>query len=70
MRLRSAPFVLVAAALLAASGTLTNAQTPSVTPVTDETLQNPDPGDWLSWRRTLDGWGYSTLEQIDRSNGR
>ena len=68
MRLRSALFILVAAALLAASGTLTNAQTPSVTPVTDETLQNPDPGDWLSWRRTLDGWGYSTLEQIDRSN--
>ncbi len=68
MRLRFALFVLVAAALLAASGTLTDAQTPSFTPVTDETLQNPDPGDWLSWRRTLDGWGYSTLDQLDRSN--
>ena len=38
------------------------------TPVTDAVLQNPDPADWLSWRRTLDGWGYSPLEQIDRDN--
>ena len=37
-------------------------------PVTDAVLQNPDPADWLSWRRTLDGWGYSPLDQIDRSN--
>jgi len=37
-------------------------------PVTDAMLQNPDPGDWLSWRRTLDSWGYSPLDQIDRSN--
>ena len=27
-------------------------------PVTDEVLQNPDPADWLMWRRTLDGWGF------------
>ena len=27
-------------------------------PVTDEMLQNPAPGDWLMWRRTLDGWGF------------
>ena len=26
--------------------------------VTDEMLQNPDPADWLNWRRTLDGWGF------------
>ena len=35
-------------------------------------LQGPDPGpdpaDWLNWRRTLDGWGYSPLDQIDRGN--
>ena len=37
-------------------------------PVTDEVLQNPDPADWLMWRRTLDGWGYSPLDQIDRDN--
>ena len=27
-------------------------------PVTDEMLQDPAPGDWLMWRRTLDGWGF------------
>ena len=44
------------------------AQGRDLTPVTDEMLQNPDPGDWLNWRRTLDGWGYSPLDQIDRDN--
>ena len=37
-------------------------------PVTDAMLQDPAPGDWLTWRRTLDGWGYSPLDQIDRDN--
>jgi alcohol dehydrogenase (cytochrome c) len=37
-------------------------------PVTDAMLQKPDPGDWLMWRRTLDGWGYSPLNQINRNN--
>jgi len=37
-------------------------------PVTDAQIQEPDPADWLSWRRTLDSWGYSPLDQIDRSN--
>ena len=37
-------------------------------PVTDRTLENPDPGDWLMWRRTLNGWGYSPLDQINRQN--
>jgi alcohol dehydrogenase (cytochrome c) len=37
-------------------------------PVTDAMLQKPDPGDWLAWRRTLDGWGYSPLNQINPGN--
>jgi alcohol dehydrogenase (cytochrome c) len=37
-------------------------------PVTDAMLQKPDPADWLMWRRTLDGWGYSPLDEIDQSN--
>ena len=44
------------------------AQERSIAPVTDAMLQNPDPADWLNWRRTLDGWGYSPLDQIDREN--
>ena len=37
-------------------------------PVTDAMLQDPAPGDWLQWRRTLDGWGYSPLDQITTEN--
>jgi PQQ-dependent dehydrogenase (methanol/ethanol family) len=40
----------------------------SVLPVTDQMLANPDPADWLMWRRTLNSWGYSPLNQINRSN--
>jgi alcohol dehydrogenase (cytochrome c) len=36
--------------------------------VTDAMIQDPDSGDWLSWRRTLDGWGYSPLDQINVGN--
>ncbi len=42
------------------------AQTPR--PVTDRELLEPDPADWLMWRRTLNSWGYSPLQQIDKSN--
>ena len=37
-------------------------------PVTDEMLRDPDPADWLMYRRTYDGWGYSPLDQINRDN--
>ncbi|MBM62078.1 MAG: ATP-binding protein [Acidobacteria bacterium] len=37
-------------------------------PVTDAMLQNPASNDWLMWRRTLDGWGYSPLEEINKGN--
>jgi PQQ-dependent dehydrogenase (methanol/ethanol family) len=57
----------LAGALAAASAV---AQPVDFVPVTDEMLQNPDPADWLMWRRTLNHWGYSPLDQIDRSNVR
>ena len=37
-------------------------------PVTDAMLEKPDPANWLMWRRTLDSWGYSPLDQINRNN--
>jgi alcohol dehydrogenase (cytochrome c) len=37
-------------------------------PVTDEMLTNPSPDDWLSWRRTRDGLGFSPLSQINKRN--
>ncbi len=61
--------VLAAAVLLTAATGPAQAQPQGgFTPVTDAMLQDPAPGDWLMWRRTLDGWGYSPLDQIDRGN--
>ena len=37
-------------------------------PVTDEMLTNPSPDDWLSWRRTRDGLGFSPLAKINKRN--
>jgi len=39
-----------------------------ITPVTSETLLDPRPEDWLTWRRTYDEHGYSPLKQINRKN--
>ncbi|MEE8130824.1 MAG: PQQ-binding-like beta-propeller repeat protein [Vicinamibacterales bacterium] len=45
-----------------------SAQVRDFEPVTDQMLQHPDPADWLNWRRTLDGWGFSPLDQINTEN--
>jgi alcohol dehydrogenase (cytochrome c) len=37
-------------------------------PVDEQMLRNPPPEDWLSWRRTDDGQGFSPLTQINRNN--
>ena len=42
--------------------------TTAFVPVTDAMLEAPAPEDWLMWRRTLNGWGYSPLDQITRDN--
>src|SRR6476660_5459895 len=44
------------------------ARVPAITPVSDAMLQNPDPNEWLMWRRTLNAWGFSPLDQIKKSN--
>ncbi|MGB8693616.1 MAG: c-type cytochrome, partial [Steroidobacteraceae bacterium] len=47
-----------------------NREVPGFTPVTDAMLRDPPAADWLSWRRTLDGQGYSPLNQVTRRNVR
>ena len=42
----------------------------ALTNVTDATLRNPPPGDWLTCRRTRDGLGFSPLNQITKKNVR
>ena len=39
-----------------------------LTPVTDEMLANPPASDWLMWRRTYNGWGFSPLDQVNKGN--
>ena len=64
-------FLLIAAFIFVAGParpTIHAQQTRRFVPVTDAMLEKPDPADWLMWRRTLDGWGYSPLNQINRNN--
>jgi alcohol dehydrogenase (cytochrome c) len=37
-------------------------------PVTAQRLLAPEPQNWLMIRGTYNGWGYSRLDQVDRSN--
>lgn len=37
-------------------------------PVTADRLKNPEPGNWMLYRRTYDGQGYSPLDQINTTN--
>ena len=68
-RLASLPSVALCLAVLQAHPLTVHAQsTDDFRPVTDAMLADPSPDDWLMWRRTLDGWGYSPLDQITRAN--
>ncbi len=50
------------------SGSVRAQSSDDFVPVTDAMLHDPAPADWLMWRRTLNSWGYSPLDQIDRDN--
>jgi len=59
-------FGTLSAALLSAQPAL--AQKATYPTVTDARLEHPDAGDWLIYRRTYDGSGFSPLEQITSSS--
>src|SRR5580698_11655006 len=63
----SASALMLTALLSGFPGAAQQAPT-SFVPVTDQVLASPDPADWLMWRRTINSWGYSPLNQINRSN--
>ena len=65
---RSVSFLLLVGCLSWFVSTGILAQTDEFVPVTDAMLQDPPEDEWLMWRRTLDSWGYSPLDQIDRTN--
>ena len=62
--------VLIAAVLVGDSRPQAQQGRGPFVPVTDAILRKPDPADWLMWRRTLDSWGYSPLDQINRNTVR
>ncbi len=43
-------------------------EVPNYRPVTDAMLRDPPADDWLTFRRTYDGWGYSPLDEISTDN--
>jgi len=59
---------LAAMAMAQAAAQTVPQAAPEFVPVTDAEIQQPDPADWLSWRRTLDSQGHSPLAQITREN--
>jgi len=59
---------LVALMLIRSTGVRAQEGKRKFVPVTDAMLQNPDPANWMMWRRTLDSWGYSPLSQVNRNN--
>ncbi|MEZ5492795.1 MAG: methanol/ethanol family PQQ-dependent dehydrogenase [Gammaproteobacteria bacterium] len=66
------PLALASVLAICLNTITTSAQAPlaDYSPVTDARLVNPEDHNWLSYRGTLDGWGYSPLDQIDADNVR
>ena len=62
------PLLLLPGAATQAQQALVADPTQKMRPVTDEMLLHPDPSDWLMWRRTYDGFGFSPLNEITRDN--
>jgi alcohol dehydrogenase (cytochrome c) len=51
-----------------ARGLVVEGEVKNFTPVTDDMLRNPPPGDWLMARRNYQAWSYSPLAEINRKN--
>src|ERR1700674_5805485 len=64
----SVPAVLLAGAVALAQAPPAANPVNALAPVTDAMLRNPPASDWLMWRRTYNGWGYSPLDQINKDN--
>jgi alcohol dehydrogenase (cytochrome c) len=58
--------LLLAAGLVPSAGVADEIK--NYSPVTAERLLNPEPGNWMLYRRTYDGQGYSPLDKINREN--
>lgn len=69
MKLRLRNLLLVSAGIAAFTGpVLAQSTIADYEPVTDEMLADPPAGEWPSYRRNHQGWGYSPLDQITADN--
>ena len=59
---------LIIASIAMVSSIAIAQEEPVYQPVTDAELLNPSPEDWLMYRRTYAGWGFSPLDQITTEN--
>jgi alcohol dehydrogenase (cytochrome c) len=60
---------LLLAFLFALTGVASSqSQVENFVPLTADQLLEPDPADWVMWRRTYNAWGYSPLDQINKTN--
>ena len=59
-------FIVAAVSLLGVVAV--SAQRPPFVPISDKTLLNPAPEDWLMYSRTYDAQRFSPLKQITRQN--
>ena len=60
--------LLLLSAVVCAGIAVRAAQRPAFVPITDKTLLNPAPEDWLMYSRTYDAQRFSPLKQITRQN--
>jgi alcohol dehydrogenase (cytochrome c) len=60
--------LLTVALVPAAASAQEQAPIQNYSPITDERLLNPEPENWLNYRRTYNGWGYSPLDQVNKEN--
>ena len=61
---------VLALPVLLLSGEAVTGEVKSYSPVTDQRLANPEPGNWLMYRRTYDGANYSPLNKINVGNAK
>ena len=59
--------LVILAIFVGQTGLAAQSELPEWEPITEERLLNPRDGDWLSYRRTYDVFGFSPLDEINRA---
>lgn len=60
--------LVIPAVVVSGAACSSQPEQPGFARVTDAVLQNPEPADWLRWRRDNGASGFSPLDQVTREN--